>query len=94
MCSVRKGVLRNFAKFTGKYLCQGLFCNDIAGLRPATLLKKRFLQRFFLVNFAKFLRPIFLQTPPVAASEQKILEESKCAVSLLPIFRKNKETNI
>ena len=21
-CSVRKGVLRNFAKFTGKYLCQ------------------------------------------------------------------------
>ena len=24
-CSVRKGVLRNFAKFTGKYLCQSLF---------------------------------------------------------------------
>ena len=23
--SVRKGVLRNFAKFTGKYLCQNLF---------------------------------------------------------------------
>ena len=46
------------------------------------------------MNFAKFLRPIFLQTPPVAASEQKILEESKCAVSLLPICRKNKETNI
>ena len=23
-CSVRKGVLRNFAKFTGKYLCQSL----------------------------------------------------------------------
>ena len=26
-CSVRKGVLRNFAKFTGKYLCQSLFFN-------------------------------------------------------------------
>ena len=25
MCSVRKGVLRNFAKFTGKHLCQSLF---------------------------------------------------------------------
>ena len=25
--SVRKGVLRNFAKFTGKYLCQSLFFN-------------------------------------------------------------------
>ena len=33
----KKGVLRNFAKFTGKYLCQGLFFNKVAGLRPATL---------------------------------------------------------
>ena len=24
-CSVRKGALRNFAKFTGKHLCQRLF---------------------------------------------------------------------
>ena len=24
-CSVRKGVLRNFAKYTGKHLCQSLF---------------------------------------------------------------------
>ena len=24
-CSVRKGALRNFAKFTGKHLCQSLF---------------------------------------------------------------------
>ena len=29
-CSVRKGVLRNIAKFTGKTLCQGLFFNEIA----------------------------------------------------------------
>ena len=36
---MKKGVLRNFAKFTGKRLCQSLFFNDIAGLRPATLLK-------------------------------------------------------
>ena len=26
-CSVKKGVLRNFAKFTGKHLCQSLFKN-------------------------------------------------------------------
>ena len=37
----KKGVLRNFAKFTGKHLCQSLFLNKIAGLRSATLLKKR-----------------------------------------------------
>ena len=29
-CSVKKCVLRNFAKFTGKHLCQSLFaCNFI-----------------------------------------------------------------
>ena len=37
----KKGVLKNFTKFTGKHLCQSLFFNKVAGLRPATLLKKR-----------------------------------------------------
>ena len=32
-CSVRKGVLRNFAKFRGKHMWQGLFFNKVAGLR-------------------------------------------------------------
>ena len=27
----QKGVLRHFAKFTGKHLCQGLFLNKVAG---------------------------------------------------------------
>ena len=40
-CFVEKGVLRNFAKLTGKYLCQNLFFNKVAGFRLATLLKKR-----------------------------------------------------
>ena len=30
----KKGVLSNFAKFTGKRLCQSLFYNEVAGLRP------------------------------------------------------------
>ena len=34
------GVLKNFAKFTGKLRCQSLFLNKVAGLRPAALLKK------------------------------------------------------
>ena len=29
----KKGVLRNFAKFTGKHLCQSLFLNKVAVLR-------------------------------------------------------------
>ena len=56
----KKGVLRNFAKLTGKHLCQGLFFNKVAGLRPATLLKRRLWHRCFLVNFLKFLRTTFL----------------------------------
>ena len=49
-CSVKKGVLTNFAKFLGK---------DQAP--PATLLKKRLRHRCFPVNFAKFLRTPFSQ---------------------------------
>ena len=32
-CSVRKGTLNNFSKFTGKRLCQSLLFNKVAGLR-------------------------------------------------------------
>ena len=37
---MKKGVLRNFTKFTGKHLSQSFFFNKVAGLRPATLLKR------------------------------------------------------
>ena len=60
-CSVRKGVLRNFTKFTSKNLCQSLFFNKVVGLRPATLFKKRLQHRCFPVNLVKFLRTSFLQ---------------------------------
>ena len=56
----KKGVLRNFAKFTGKHLCQSLFFNEVTSLSPAILLKKRFWHRRFPVNLAKFLRTPFL----------------------------------
>ena len=58
----KKGILRNFTKFTGKHLCQSLFFNKVAGLRPATLLKKRLWHRCFPANFVKFLRtPFFIE---------------------------------
>ena len=55
----KKGVLRNFTKLTGEHLCQGLFFNKVAGLRPATRLEKRLWHRCFPVNFVKFLRTPF-----------------------------------
>ena len=57
----KKGVPRNFAKFAGKHLCQSLFFNIVAGLRPATLLKKEALAQAFPVSFVKFQRTLFLQ---------------------------------
>ena len=51
-----------FAKFKGKHLCQSLFFNKVAGLRPTTLFKNRLWHRCFPVNFGKFLRtPIFIE---------------------------------
>ena len=57
----KKGVLKNFTKFTGKHLFQSLFFNKVAELRPAALLKKTLWHRSFPVSFAKFLRTTFLQ---------------------------------
>ena len=56
----QKGVLGNLAKFKEKRLCQSPSFNKVAGLRPATLLKKRLWHKCFPVNFAKFLRTSFL----------------------------------
>ena len=56
-----KFVLRNFAKSIGKHLYQSLFFDKVAGLRTATLLKKRPWRSCFAVHFSKFLRTPFLQ---------------------------------
>ena len=53
----KKGVLRNFAEFTGKHLCQRLFFNKVAGVG----LQLYFWHRCFPVNFAKFQTTSFLQ---------------------------------
>ena len=51
--SVKKGVLKNIVKFTGKHLCYSLLSNKVAGLR-------RVWYGCFPVNFAKSLRTLFL----------------------------------
>ena len=56
----KKGVLKNFSKFTGKYLCEKLFLNKVADLMPTALLEKRLSNRCLPVNFTKFLRTPFL----------------------------------
>ena len=71
-CSVRKGALRNFTKFTGKQQCQSLFFNRVAGLKPATL------PATLPVNLATFLRTPFLKN----TSGRPLLFLSRKLVSL------------
>ena len=54
----KKGVLKNFAKFTEKYLRWNLFFNKVADLSPATLLKKPPTQ-VFSCEFCKILKNNF-----------------------------------
>ena len=56
---MKKGALENFAKLTGKQLCQSLFFNKFAGLRPGTLFKKETVAQMVSVNFGKILRIVF-----------------------------------
>ena len=58
-CSIKKGVLKIFAKLSGKHLRQNLFFNKVAELRPT--FKKRLWLTSFPVSSIKFLRTPFLQ---------------------------------
>ena len=81
-CSIKKRVLRNFTKFTGKQLCQSGFLNEVAGLSPATLLKilkKTLWHRCFPVYFVKFLRTPFLQN----TSGRPLLESQGALVKMV-----------
>ena len=48
----KKGVLKNFAKFTGKHLCQSLFLIKLLA-EACNVIKKRLWHRRFLMSFAK-----------------------------------------
>ena len=58
-CSVKKGVLGNFTKFTGKHLCQSLFFNKV---------------QVFSCEFCEISKNAFFhRTPLVAVSENIVL---------------------
>ena len=59
-----KGVLRNFAKFAGKNLCQSLFFNNIAGLRPQTrhfIKKETLIVQLFLCKFCEISKNTYFR---------------------------------
>ena len=52
---MKKGVLRNFTKTTGKHLCQSLIFSKVAGLRSTTFLKET-LAQVLSSEFCEFFR--------------------------------------
>ena len=65
-CSVKKGVFRNFAKITGKHLCQILF---LIKPQACNFIKKEALAQVFvfLRIFESSKNTFSYRTPPVAA---------------------------
>ena len=57
-CSVRKGVLRNFTKFTGKHLCQSFFFNKVAGA-TCNFIKKETLPPVFSCEYCEIPKNTF-----------------------------------
>ena len=96
-----KGVLRNFAKFTGKHLCQSLFFSIKLQASVCNFIIKEVLAQVFSCEFCEISQSIFShRTAPVAASVFRILlilnlsfkiiltskESSENATSSFPIF--------
>ena len=79
-CNIQKQPLEIFCekrcslKF---HKIQSLFFNKVAGLRPATLLKKRLWYRSFPVNFVKVLR-----TPSLQNTSGRLLLNVNYVISL------------
>ena len=60
--SVRKSVLRNFTKFTGKHLCQSLLFN-----KARNFIKKETLAQVFSCEFSEIFKKAFLHRTPLVA---------------------------
>ena len=59
--SIKKDVLKNLTKFTGKHLCQSLFHTIKLQPEACNFIKKILWHRCFPVNFVKFSRINFLR---------------------------------
>ena len=66
--SYKKDVLKYFAKLIGKHLCQSLFFNNVAGLRPATLLNRDSGTGVFLWILRNFYEHLFIENLRATAS--------------------------
>ena len=91
-CSLKKGVLRKFSKFIGKQLCQSLFFNKVAGLRPqaCNFIRKETLAQIFSCEFCEIFKNTFftehLRTTASTISWKSRRTLKNCFVSSYPSF--------
>ena len=79
-----KGVLKNFAKFSGKHLCRLLFLNKVAELEPETILEKRLRHRYFPTNLPKFSRTPSLRNTSGCLLQHKVINRSLLPTTNIP----------
>ena len=66
----KKAVLKNFAKFTGKHVCQSLFFNKVAA-QACNFIIKEILALVFSCESCKIFKNIYFhKTSPVDPSER------------------------
>ena len=71
-CSIRKSVLKNFTKFTGKQLCWNLFSNKVAG-SACNVIKKETLPLVFSSEFCEIFKNTFF-TEHLQTTASKLTE--------------------
>ena len=59
-CTIVKGVILNFAKFTGKHLCQVSFFKIKLQVSACNFIKKETLAQVFSCEFCEIFKSIFL----------------------------------
>ena len=79
----KKGVIRNFTKFTGKLLCQSLFFNKVSGLKPYQ--KNEALAQVFSREFCEITKNTTSYKTPAVATSGKYMYTANDGIK---IFRK------
>ena len=79
----KKGFSKNFAKFTGKHLCQGLFFNKVA-CQTRNFIKKETLAQVFFCEFCEISKNTFSYRTPLNGCFC-LLNKSSCT----GVYRKN-----
>ena len=79
----KKGVIRNFTKFTGKLLCQSLFFNKVSGLKPYQ--KNEALAQVFSRGFCEITKNTTSYKTPTVVTSGKYMYTANDRIK---IFRK------